>query len=83
MMWWCRPGAIPVARDPDPQGFRAEVLRRALATADVEVATDDAQLVERLGLPVRVVPGHADAMKVTTPADLRRAHEILEGRHVR
>lgn len=66
-----------------PQGFRAEVLRRALATADVEVATDDAQLVERLGLPVRVVPGHADAMKVTTPADLRRAHEILEGRHVR
>lgn len=66
-----------------PQGFRADVLRQALATPDAEPATDDAQLVERLGVPVRVVPGHSDAMKVTTPADLTRAADILAGRHVR
>lgn len=62
-----------------PQGFRSDVLRRAhagdAATAGV---TDDAGLVERLGLAVRVVPGHADAEKVTTPVDLQRAHRRLQ-----
>ncbi|MDO5697386.1 MAG: 2-C-methyl-D-erythritol 4-phosphate cytidylyltransferase [Dermatophilus congolensis] len=62
-----------------PQGFRADVLRRAHA-GDVAGVTDDAGLVERLGLPVRVVPGHADAEKVTTQADLVRAHRLLEER---
>ncbi|HKC84123.1 MAG TPA: 2-C-methyl-D-erythritol 4-phosphate cytidylyltransferase [bacterium] len=30
-------------------------------------------LVERLGQDVRVVPGLAENVKITTPADLRRA----------
>lgn len=55
-----------------PQGFSVDVLRRAHA-GDVAGVTDDAGLVERLGLPVRVVPGHLDAEKVTTPFDLERA----------
>ena len=34
--------------------------------------TDDATLVEALGLPVLVVPGDPRAHKITTPDDLDR-----------
>ena len=58
-----------------PQGFRVEILRDALdrARAAGVQATDDAALVERLGLPVHVVPGELANLKVTTPEDLRWA----------
>ena len=59
-----------------PQGFRAALLRQALSTTDAD-ATDDAQLVERLGASVLVVPGHPDALKITTAADLALAADIL------
>jgi 2-C-methyl-D-erythritol 4-phosphate cytidylyltransferase/2-C-methyl-D-erythritol 2,4-cyclodiphosphate synthase len=67
-----------------PQGFTLAVLRRAHAAATVAAAddatavTDDAGLVERLGESVWVVPGHEDAMKITTPRDLAVA-EALAG----
>lgn len=57
-----------------PQGFTADVLRRAHDGGDD--ATDDAGLVEALGVPVRVVPGDAMAFKVTTPFDLDMARMI-------
>lgn len=60
-----------------PQGFRAEVLRRAHA-GDAE-ATDDAALVEALGATVLVVPGDPQNVKLTTPADLVYAEHLLEG----
>ena len=58
-----------------PQAFRAALLREAheKARRDGIVGTDDAMLVERLGHPVRVVPGLAGNVKITTPEDLRRA----------
>ena len=58
-----------------PQGFRAPLLREAheKARRDGIVGTDEAMLVERLGHAVRVVPGSADNVKITTPDDLRRA----------
>lgn len=58
-----------------PQAFRAEVLREAhdKARRDGFVGTDEAMLVERLGHPVRVVPGLAENVKITTLDDLRRA----------
>lgn len=60
-----------------PQGFTADVLRRAHASgAD---ATDDAGLVEALGVPVAVVPGETLAFKVTTPFDLQLAQFFCEG----
>jgi 2-C-methyl-D-erythritol 4-phosphate cytidylyltransferase len=59
-----------------PQAFAAAVLRRAHAEgAD---ATDDAALVEAFGGRVRVVPGEARNLKITTPADLRAAARIIE-----
>jgi 2-C-methyl-D-erythritol 4-phosphate cytidylyltransferase len=58
-----------------PQAFRADLLREAhdKARRDGVVGTDDAMLVERLGQPVRVVPGSPENIKITTAADLARA----------
>lgn len=63
-----------------PQAFDANVLRRAHAAArDGSIATDDAALVERLGLPVELVPGDPSNRKITTPADLAWAEAVLRG----
>ncbi|MBL8990825.1 MAG: 2-C-methyl-D-erythritol 4-phosphate cytidylyltransferase [Phycisphaerae bacterium] len=59
-----------------PQVFRATLLRRAYAQADLS-STDDAQLVERLGEPVIVVEGDARNLKITRPVDLALARAIL------
>jgi 2-C-methyl-D-erythritol 4-phosphate cytidylyltransferase len=58
-----------------PQGFRADVLRRAHAqAADVLAgATDCASLVEAAGGTVAVVEGDPANLKVTTPDDLAEA----------
>ncbi len=55
-----------------PQVFRVDLLWEALAKASAEgrVATDDAQLVEWLGVPVTVVAGDPDNRKLTTAEDL-------------
>ncbi|WP_436493386.1 2-C-methyl-D-erythritol 4-phosphate cytidylyltransferase [Actinokineospora sp. HUAS TT18] len=58
-----------------PQGFDAATLVSAHALADS--ATDDAGLVERLGIPVATVLGHPHAMKITTPFDLAIAESVL------
>ncbi|QQQ76814.1 2-C-methyl-D-erythritol 4-phosphate cytidylyltransferase [Saccharothrix sp. 6-C] len=64
-----------------PQGFDAAVLLRAHEVAHHAGlgATDDAGLVERLGVPVVTVPGHPDAMKITTKFDLAVAEALLVG----
>ncbi|MFD3652313.1 2-C-methyl-D-erythritol 4-phosphate cytidylyltransferase [Streptomyces sp. NPDC058620] len=65
-----------------PQGFDRDTLVRAHTTAavDGEGATDDAGMVERLGAPVVVVPGHEEAFKVTRPLDLLLAEAVLARR---
>jgi len=61
-----------------PQAFRIGLLRRAIdrARADGVQATDEAMLVERLGIPVPIVSGDAENIKITVPEDLIRAEEI-------
>ncbi|MFJ8766304.1 2-C-methyl-D-erythritol 4-phosphate cytidylyltransferase [Streptomyces clavifer] len=65
-----------------PQGFDRDTLVRAHRTVavDGEGATDDAGMVERLGAPVVVVPGHEEAFKVTRPLDLVLAEAVLARR---
>ncbi|MFE5241099.1 MULTISPECIES: 2-C-methyl-D-erythritol 4-phosphate cytidylyltransferase [unclassified Streptomyces] len=65
-----------------PQGFDRDTLVRAheSAAVDGEGATDDAGMVERLGPPVVVVPGHEEAFKVTRPLDLVLAEAVLARR---
>lgn len=60
-----------------PQVFRAEVLRKVYADADFEGATDDAALLERAGLRVRLVPSTPANIKITMPADLPLASALL------
>jgi 2-C-methyl-D-erythritol 4-phosphate cytidylyltransferase len=60
-----------------PQGFDAATLRQAYAAFPDDVTTDDAGLVERLGVKVTTVPGHAHAMKITTPHDLAVAEAVF------
>jgi 2-C-methyl-D-erythritol 4-phosphate cytidylyltransferase len=59
-----------------PQGFDRAVLAKAHAAAD-SASTDDAGLVERLGLPVVVVAGSGEAFKITRPIDLLLAEAVL------
>ena len=61
-----------------PQGFAADLLRRAYQRAGSVAVTDDASLVENLGTPVHTVAGDPLAFKVTTPLDLRLARAVLE-----
>jgi 2-C-methyl-D-erythritol 4-phosphate cytidylyltransferase/2-C-methyl-D-erythritol 2,4-cyclodiphosphate synthase len=58
-----------------PQGFSRSVLERAhLASED---ATDDAALVEALGIAVKVVAGEQCALKITNQSDLASALKFL------
>ena len=59
-----------------PQGFHWDVLRKAYGQADL-TSTDDAQLVERLGEPVILVPGDPRNIKITRPTDLELARGVL------
>ena len=63
-----------------PQGFRADVLARAFEAAGSAAAeaTDECALVERLGLPVTLVPGEVGNFKITTADDVARARARLE-----
>jgi 2-C-methyl-D-erythritol 4-phosphate cytidylyltransferase len=61
-----------------PQVFRRQLLLDAYAQRGDFKATDDAQLVERLGHPVTVVPGSPINMKITTKEDQRLAEYALK-----
>ena len=80
------PDGRTVAATPDrallravqtPQGFVRASLEEAHRRAEAEGwdVTDDASMLERLGLPVVCVPGEEGNVKITNPEDLR----LLEG----
>lgn len=60
-----------------PQVFRIELLLEAYKKYRGRPATDDAELVERIGHPVSLVKGSADNLKITLPEDLIIAEAIL------
>ncbi|WP_033322299.1 2-C-methyl-D-erythritol 4-phosphate cytidylyltransferase [Streptomyces yerevanensis] len=62
-----------------PQGFDRDTLLHAHETV-TDGVTDDASMVEQLGKPVVVVPGHEEAFKVTRPLDLVLAEAVLARR---
>ena len=67
-----------------PQGFRREVLARAIADARSGVeATDEAALAERAGYTVHVVDGDPGNVKVTTTEDLEAARARVAQAHGR
>lgn len=66
-----------------PQTFSREILLRAhhAAVADGFTGTDDASLVERLGIAVTVLMGSYSNIKITTPEDLLIAEAFMQGRN--
>ena len=65
-----------------PQGVRAGLLARAyeqFPPDGPETWTDEAALLEACRIPVHVVPGDPDNIKVTQPADLRRVESMVAG----
>ncbi len=63
-----------------PQGFRCDLLRRAVQEADDDgfSGTDEASLVERLGVEVAVVLGSPRNFKITQTGDLALAEFYLQ-----
>ena len=67
-----------------PQAFHVNFLRRAYeqAALDGAAVTDDAALVERIGVAVHLVRSSSENIKVTTPFDLVVAEAILAQREL-
>lgn len=60
-----------------PQTFRLETLRAAYAQPYSSAFTDDASVVEALGISVKLIPGNRENIKLTTPFDLKVAEAFL------
>ena len=61
-----------------PQVFRRTLILEAYAKRGGFQATDDAQLVERIGHAVTIVPGSPVNIKITAREDLRLAEKALD-----
>ncbi|PIE55959.1 MAG: bifunctional 2-C-methyl-D-erythritol 4-phosphate cytidylyltransferase/2-C-methyl-D-erythritol 2,4-cyclodiphosphate synthase [Desulfobulbus propionicus] len=63
-----------------PQTVRRRLLEEAFSAAEHQglLATDEASLLEELGIPVRIVNGSERNLKITRPGDLELA-QILTG----
>ncbi|MCG8482297.1 MAG: 2-C-methyl-D-erythritol 4-phosphate cytidylyltransferase [Clostridia bacterium] len=62
-----------------PQAFKTETIRAAhlLAIDQKILGTDDAMLVEHMGVKVKMLEGDYENIKITTPEDLIAAEAIL------
>lgn len=69
-----------LVRAQTPQGFLPALLHQALEAAgrDGFSGTDEAMLLERLGIPVMRVEGDPRNIKITTPLDLKIAEALLD-----
>ncbi len=65
-----------------PQAFRLPILMSAHKQAKEQdfLGTDEASLVEKIGLPVMIIESDYDNIKLTTPEDLYFAEAILAKR---
>lgn len=61
-----------------PQTFPLAMLRRAYAQPYVPAFTDDASVVQSLGIPVYLVEGNRQNIKLTTPEDLMLAEALCK-----
>ena len=59
-----------------PQVFNVNLLKRAYEQPYTTAFTDDASVVEALGIPVTLAEGNRENIKITTPFDLKIA-EVL------
>jgi 2-C-methyl-D-erythritol 4-phosphate cytidylyltransferase len=62
-----------------PQTFRSEILIPAFRQQYQPSFTDEANIVESSGIPIHLIDGEKNNIKVTYPLDLALAEKILEG----
>lgn len=60
-----------------PQVFTVNLLKKAYSQAYSSLFTDDASVVEHLGMKVHLVSGNRENIKLTTPFDLKVAEVLL------
>ena len=60
-----------------PQVFRKDLIKKAYSSAPHENFTDDATVVETLGVALHLVEGNPENIKITRPSDLKFAEVIL------
>ena len=63
-----------------PQAFKRPIIQEAYRRADESrfYGTDDAALVERMGLPVKMIAASYENIKITTPEDLLLAEYLIK-----
>ncbi|WP_294480026.1 2-C-methyl-D-erythritol 4-phosphate cytidylyltransferase [uncultured Bacteroides sp.] len=60
-----------------PQVFDVELLQKAYAQEFTPFFTDDASVVEAMGVPVHLAEGNRENIKITTPFDLKVGSALL------
>jgi len=75
-------GTLPMNRDAirlvqTPQVFRLGLIRKAYEIDFNPLFTDDATVAEQAGIPVSVVEGNVENIKITTPHDLLFAEMLI------
>jgi 2-C-methyl-D-erythritol 4-phosphate cytidylyltransferase len=61
-----------------PQAFRSEILKKAYQQPYRNEFTDDASVVEKLGVKINIIHGSMTNIKITHPEDLRIAQLFLK-----
>ncbi len=61
-----------------PQCFHSELIKRAYEQEYSDAFTDDATVVEALGVKINLVEGNTENIKITRPGDMKIAEALLK-----
>lgn len=61
-----------------PQCFHSDLIRRAYQQKYSDAFTDDATVVESLGMKINLVEGNSENIKITRPGDMKIAEALLK-----
>jgi 2-C-methyl-D-erythritol 4-phosphate cytidylyltransferase len=61
-----------------PQTFYSDIIKKAFEQAYDPSFTDEASVVEKLGVTIRLIEGESTNIKITRPLDILIAEQILE-----
>jgi 2-C-methyl-D-erythritol 4-phosphate cytidylyltransferase len=62
-----------------PQVFSAELIKKAYEQEYLPEFTDDASVLEKLGISINLVEGNRENLKITNPEDLIISQALLPG----
>jgi len=61
-----------------PQTFRSEILKKAYQQPFRVEFTDDASVVEKMGIKINIIRGYPSNIKITHPQDIKIAESLLK-----